>query len=67
MRFALEEMVEERKKANELTHAKEKANAYCFQVKPLFDIIRYNADRIERYTPDAQWPLPKYRELMFIK
>ncbi|MBK8680479.1 MAG: glutamine synthetase III [Chitinophagales bacterium] len=67
MRFALEEMVEERKKANELTHAKEKANAYCFKVKPLFDIIRYNADRIERYMPDAQWPLPKYRELMFIK
>lgn len=67
MRFALEAMVEERKKANELEHAKDKANAYCFKVKPLFDDIRYNADRIERYMPDNHWPLPKYRELLFVR
>ncbi|MFN3939410.1 MAG: glutamine synthetase type III, partial [Chitinophagales bacterium] len=67
MRSKLEAMVEERKKANELEHAKEKANAYCFQVKTLFDDIRYHADRIERYMPDNKWPLPKYRELLFVR
>lgn len=67
MRSALVEMVEERKKANVMENTKDKANAYCFKVKPYFDTIRYNADRIERYLPDSHWTLPKYRELMFVK
>lgn len=67
LRSSLERMVEERKRANRIDHAREKAYAYCNEVKPLFDTIREHADMLERYMPDAAWPLPKYRELLFVK
>ncbi|HMU69828.1 MAG TPA: glutamine synthetase III, partial [Chitinophagales bacterium] len=40
LRSSLERMVEERKRANHIEHAREKAYAYCNEVKPLFDTIR---------------------------
>ncbi|MEZ5013952.1 MAG: glutamine synthetase III [Chitinophagales bacterium] len=67
MRNSLERMVEERKKANRIEHAQEKAYAYCNHVKPIFDEIRDHADMLERYLPDNVWPLPKYRELLFVR
>ena len=67
MRSLLEKMVEERKKANIIEHARDKAYAYCNHVKPLFDKIRDHADMLERYLPDDKWPLPKYRELLFVR
>lgn len=67
LRNSLERMVEERKKANRLEHAREKAYAYCNNVKTLFDEIREHADMLERYLPDNKWQLAKYRELLFTK
>jgi glutamine synthetase len=67
LRAALERMVEERKRANRIEHAREKAFAYCNNVKTLFDEIREHADMLERYLPDTKWPLAKYRELLFVK
>ncbi len=58
-------MVEERKKINQLVSEKAKAMAYCDKVKPYFDIIRYNVDKLELLIDDEIWPLPKYRELLF--
>ena len=63
----VEQMVEERKSANQLEHASEKAFAYCEKVKPYFDEIRYHADKLELIVDDAMWPFPKYRELLFVK
>lgn len=60
-------MIEERKKANVLEHASDKAKAYCDKVKPYFDTIRYHSDKIELEIDDKLWPLPKYRELLFFK
>lgn len=60
-------MIEARKKANALEHAKEKAIAYCDKVKPYFDVIRDHADKLELLVNDESWPLAKYRELLFIK
>lgn len=67
MRNGLEAMIEERKKANDLEDASARAHAYCEKVRPLFEEIRKNADYIERYAPDSIWPLPKYRELLFVR
>ena len=67
MRNSLEAMIEERKKANAIEDAGERAKAYCTSVKPHFDVIRKYADYIERYAPDSVWPLPKYRELLFVR
>ena len=61
------EMIEVRKKANKLEHAEEKAFAYCNEVKPYFDKIRYHVDKLELITDDKLWPLPKMRELLFTR
>ena len=60
-------MVEERKKANNLDSPKKQAHAYCDKVKPLFDTIRYHVDKLEAMIDDEEWPLPKYREMLFLK
>lgn len=64
---AAEEMREERKKANNLDSAKKQAHAYCDKVKPYFDTIRYQVDKLEYIVDDATWPLPKYREMLYLR
>lgn len=67
IKTAVYKMVEERKVANNLPNAEQKADAYSQKVKPYFDVIRRHSDKLERIVEDAQWPLPKYRELLFVK
>ncbi|GAB2692624.1 glutamine synthetase III [Mucilaginibacter koreensis] len=61
------QMVDARKKANALEDTHEKAIAYDEQVKSFFVPIRYHVDKLEQLVDDASWPLPKFRELLFIK
>jgi len=63
----VEAMIEERKKANNMEDGKEKAIAYCIEVKQYFEKIRYCVDKLEIMVDDEIWPLPKYREMLFIK
>ena len=60
-------MISERKKANNLKDSVKRAEAYCNRVKPLFDDIRYACDKLELLIDDEQWPLTKYRELLFTR
>ncbi len=60
-------MINERKKANVVEESINKAEAYCNKVKPFFDEIRYNCDKLELLIDDELWPLPKYRELLFTR
>jgi len=61
-------MVEARKVANNLAHSKDKALAYCEDVKaPFFDVIRYHVDKLEHLVADSEWRLPKYREMLFLR
>lgn len=60
-------MTEERKKANNLDTAKKQAHAYCEKVKPYFESMRYNVDKLEGIVDDATWPLPKYREMLYLR
>jgi glutamine synthetase len=61
------EMIEARKVANRLTDSKEKAFVYCNNVRPFFEKIRYHVDKLELLVDDELWPLPKYRELLFVR
>ena len=63
----VEELVEARKKANKIEDEHEKAIAYHDKVEPKLDEIRYQIDKLELIVDDALWPLPKYRELLFIR
>ena len=67
MKSASEIMLAERKKANAVMDVEEKALAYCDTVKVHFDEIRYHADKLELIVEDELWPLPKFRELLFIR
>lgn len=68
MSDGVEKMIEERKKANELTNSRDKAIAYCENVKgKYFDVIRYSVDKLELMVDDAYWLLPKYREILFLR
>jgi len=61
------EMTEARKAANNVTETREMALAYCEKVRPFFDEIRYHTDKLELVVDDKLWPLPKYRELLFLR
>lgn len=64
----VEKMIEERKKANEITDTRERAIAYCDNVKgQYFDVIRYHVDKLELIVDDAHWVMPKYREMLFLR
>ena len=63
----VEELVEARKKANKIEDEHEKAIAYHDKVEPYLDKIRYEIDKLELIVDDSLWPLPKYRELLFIR
>jgi glutamine synthetase len=63
----IDEMVEARKTANKIEDLRDKAIAYDEKVKPFFQAIRYHVDKLEQLVDDSLWPLPKFRELLFIK
>lgn len=62
----VEAMIQERKKSNVIEDLREKAISYDENVKPFFQPIRYHADKLEQLVDDSLWPLPKFRELLFI-
>ncbi|MDP5065185.1 MAG: glutamine synthetase III [Haliea sp.] len=39
----------------------------AYVIRPLMDAVRVQADLLETQVADSCWPLPKYRELLFIK
>jgi glutamine synthetase len=63
----VEQMVEARKVANRITNEREKAIAYHDTVIPCMETIRYHIDKLELMVDNEMWPLPKYRELLFIR
>jgi glutamine synthetase len=60
-------MVEARKQANKIEDMRERAIAYHDEIVPKLDEIRYHIDKLELIVDDNLWPLPKYRELLFIR
>jgi glutamine synthetase len=61
------EMVDERRKANIIEDNYKKALAYESKVKPYLDEIRTHIDKLELVVDNEMWPLPKYRELLFTR
>ena len=62
-----EAMVDARKVANKIESERAKAVAYHDTVADTFDTIRYHIDKLEEVVDDEMWPLPKYRELLFVR
>ena len=54
-------LVENRKVANRIENVRDDT------VAPMLESIRYHVDKLELIVDDEMWPLPKYRELLFIR
>lgn len=67
IKASVDAMIDERKIANKFEHEYEKAKAYHDKVVPYFEKIRYQVDKLELIVDNNMWPLPKYRELLFIR
>lgn len=63
----VEAMVEARKRANKCDSERQKAIMYHDEVVPRMETIRYHIDKLELMVDNEMWPLPKYRELLFIR
>jgi glutamine synthetase len=61
------DMIEERKKANVIEDTYKKALTYESKVKPYLDEIRNHIDKLELIVDNEIWPLPKYREMLFTR
>jgi len=61
-------MIEERKRANKITDGHKRAIAYCDDIKEkYFETIRDSVDKLELLVDNENWPLVKYRELLFLR
>ncbi len=67
IRHTVAEMVAARKRANCIHDERSKAIAYHDTVVPAMETIRYHIDKLELLVDNEIWPLPKYRELLFIR
>ncbi|MCD8030573.1 MAG: glutamine synthetase III [Bacteroides sp.] len=67
IKMQVREMIEARKRANQMDNYTDKAFAYQETVCPFLESIREHIDHLEMEIDDEIWPLPKYRELLFSK
>ncbi|WP_372650621.1 glutamine synthetase type III, partial [Draconibacterium sp.] len=61
------EMIAARAKANKVEDVVERSKEYDKEVRPYLDEIRDHIDRLELIVDNEKWPLPKYRELLFVR
>ncbi|MGD9977797.1 MAG: glutamine synthetase III [Bacteroidales bacterium] len=67
IRKMVDEMIDARKEANMVEDTTKKADLYSNTVRPYIENIRYHIDKLEMIVDDEIWPLPKYREMLFIR
>lgn len=68
IKTSVREMIEERKRLNKVTDTHKRAFGYCDEVKEkYFDKIRDSVDKLELLVDNEDWPLVKYRELLFLR
>lgn len=52
---------------NDEHNPRQQAIDLCEEVIPVLDALRGEVDELEKIVADEFWPLPKYREMLFIK
>ncbi|MFT6323539.1 MAG: glutamine synthetase, partial [Halieaceae bacterium] len=67
IRKNITDMTAARRAANMEEGIRLEAAAYCNNVIPYFEKIRYDVDKLELVVDNKNWPLPKYREMLFTK
>jgi len=52
---------------HEFSSVNEHMHHCAYEIRPLMDAVRVEVDQLETVVADELWPLPKYRELLFIR
>ncbi len=66
IRNTVQQMIDARKRANKLPDVRQTSYAYSNDVRPLLNVVRYHVDKLELMVDNEMWPLPKYREMLFM-
>jgi glutamine synthetase len=62
------QMIKERKRINQIEDTARRAIAYCDDIKEkYFEPVRHAVDKLELIVDNEDWPLVKYREMLFLK
>jgi len=68
VKVGVNEMIDERRRINKIEDTYDRAIEYCDNIKEkYFERIRYHVDKLELYVDNDDWPLVKYRELLFVR
>lgn len=67
MKVEADKLLEAIATAKKAPNSQKVAEAFCNDVKPLFDKIRAASDALEMVVDDELWPMTKYRELLFTR
>jgi glutamine synthetase len=68
IKVGVNEMIDERRRINKIDDTYDRAIEYCDNVKEkYFERIRYHVDKLELFVDNDDWPLVKYRELLFVR
>ncbi len=62
-----ETLIDNSAKAAKETNIEKQAVMYCDNVRAQMEVIRASVDALETLIDDKSWPLPKYRELLFVR
>ena len=62
-----ETLIDNSAKAAKETNIEKQAVMYCDNVRAQMEAIRSSVDALETLIDDKSWPLPKYRELLFVR
>ncbi|MCZ6654202.1 MAG: glutamine synthetase type III, partial [Planctomycetota bacterium] len=61
------QLLEAKATSDSISDTGQQAEAYADQVKPRFDDVRSSIDKLEGLVDNKLWPVPKYRELLFLR
>lgn len=67
IKVGVDDLLAAKEKAVATKGSQAQAEAYCNEVKPLFDVIRTASDALEMMVDDELWPMTKYREMLFTR
>lgn len=67
LKTAVDNLLAKRRKADTHEDIAKRCEIYSREIKPLMDAVREHADHLEMLVDDAMWPLPKLREILFVR
>jgi glutamine synthetase len=63
---AIDTLSAAQEEASAISSLEKRGDAFCYKVLPACEALRDIVDHLETMTNDNLWPLPKYREILFI-